>query len=230
MDATEWIALWAALFLGTHLAIASKYLRPRLVAAVGKQRYRGVYSLVAFATLGPLIYVFAYHKHAGPLLWYFRDVAPLRWLAWMLMLLALVMFVASLVNPSPVSMGAPADRFTAHGMLKVTRHPGFVAFSTFGIAHLLMNGWAGDVIFFGLFPVIGIIGAIHQDSRKIRELGERYRTFTAQTSFLPMRALLDRRQHWTAADMPWAAVGGGGALTALIVLFHPMLFGGHPLG
>ena len=229
MDATGWIALWAALFLGTHLAIASQYARPRLLAALGEQSYRAVYSLVAFATLGPLIYVFARHKHAGPLLWYLRDVAPMRWLAWLLMLVSLVMFVASLLNPSPVSMGAQADRFSAHGILKVTRHPGFVAFSLFGIAHLLMNGWAGDMIFFGLFPVIGVIGAIHQDSRKVRELGERYRTFCGQTSMIPMRALLDGRQHWTAADMPWAAIVGGVALTVAVVFLHPTIFGGRPL-
>jgi hypothetical protein len=30
--------------------------------------------------------------------------------------------------------------------------------------------------------------------------------------------------------MPWAAVGIGIAATILIVLFHPMLFGGSPLG
>ena len=34
---------------------------------------RGIYSLVAFATIGPLIYEFARNKHAGPLLWYLRD-------------------------------------------------------------------------------------------------------------------------------------------------------------
>ena len=53
MDAMEWIAFWAALFLVTHLVIASATVRPMLVAAVGEQAYRGIYSLAAFATLGP---------------------------------------------------------------------------------------------------------------------------------------------------------------------------------
>ena len=68
MDATVWIALWAALFLGTHFALSSVTLRPRLINAVGQQGFLGIYSLVAFATLGPLIYEFAYNKHAGPIL------------------------------------------------------------------------------------------------------------------------------------------------------------------
>ncbi|HWN56922.1 MAG TPA: NnrU family protein, partial [Methylomirabilota bacterium] len=63
MDATVWIALWAALFLGTHFALSSATVRPGLVSAVGSQGFLGIYSLVAFATLGPLIYEFAYYKH-----------------------------------------------------------------------------------------------------------------------------------------------------------------------
>ncbi|MDB5107884.1 MAG: putative rane protein [Candidatus Binatus sp.] len=110
MDPTSWIAFWAVLFLGTHLLISSSAVRPRLVVAVGEQLYRGIYSIAAFATLGPLIYEFAYHKHSGPLLWYLRNLAPIRWLAWLLMLAAFIFFVASLINPNPASLGAPANR------------------------------------------------------------------------------------------------------------------------
>jgi uncharacterized membrane protein len=230
MDAVEWIALWAVLFLATHFVIASATVRPMLVAAVGEQAYRGIYSLASFATLGPLIYEFAYHKHSGPLLWYFRDIAALRWLTWLLMLLALILFVAILVSPNPASLEAPSDRTTPRGVLKITRHPGFVAFSLFGIAHMLMNGWAGDVIFFASFPALGMIGGAHQDARKVREMGERYREFKARTSFMPFAALIGGRQRWTSADVPWAAIGVGAVLTVAIVLLHPIIFGGNPLG
>ena len=30
--------------------------------------------------------------------------------------------------------------------------------------------------------------------------------------------------------MPWAAIGIGVLLTVVIVMLHPMIFGGHPLG
>ncbi|MGC1192606.1 MAG: NnrU family protein, partial [Candidatus Binatus sp.] len=171
MDATLWIALWAFSFLVSHLIISSSLVRARLISAVGEQPYRGIYSSVAAATLGPLIYEFARNKHAGPLLWYLRVVAPIRWLAWILMLIALILFVGSFINPNPGGLGAPANHTEPRGLLKITRHPSFVAFSLIGLAHMLMNGWAGDVIFFGMFPALGILGGMHQDTRKIRDLG-----------------------------------------------------------
>jgi uncharacterized membrane protein len=93
-----------------------------------------------------------------------------------------------------------------------------------------VNGWAGDVIFFATFPALGIIGGLHQDARKIRELGESYLEFKAKTSFVPFAALISGRQRWTSADMPWAAIGVGTLLTIAIVALHPIIFGGHPLG
>ncbi|MFZ0248020.1 NnrU family protein [Candidatus Binatus sp.] len=230
MDATVWIALWAVLFLASHLIISSSAVRSRLIGAVGEQPYRGIYSLIAFATLGPLIYEFARNKHAGPLLWALRAVAPIRGLAWLLMLTALILLVGSFITPNPGVIGAPKGGSEPRGLLKITRHPGLVGFSLFGIAHLLMNGRAGDVIFFGLFPALGIIGGMHQDRRKIRELGDRYREFVAKTSFVPFAALIGGRVRWAGNDMPWAVIGVGVVLTVAIVALHPMIFGGHPLG
>ncbi|HZC46138.1 MAG TPA: NnrU family protein [Candidatus Acidoferrum sp.] len=230
MDATIWIALWAFSFLASHLIISSSAVRARLIAAVGEQPYRGIYSLVAFATLGPLIYEFARNKHAGPILWYLRTIPPIRWLAWLLMLTAFIMFVGSFITPNPGGIGAAGGSTEPRGLLKITRHPGLVAFSLFGIAHMLMNGWASDVIFFGMFPALGIIGGMHQDQRKIRELGDRYRQFLATTSFMPFAALVGGRVRWMRDDMPWAAIGAGVVLTIAIVALHPTIFGGNPLG
>ena len=229
MDATVWIAIWAVSFLASHLIISSSAVRPRLIAVVGEQPYRGIYSLVAAATLGPLIYEFARNKHAGPMLWYLRANPPVRWLTWILMLAALILFVGSFINPNPGGM-VPSNKSEPRGVLKITRHPSFVAFSLFGIAHILMNGWAGDVIFFGMFPVLGIIGGMHQDARKLSELGDSYRELMEKTSIVPFAALVSGRVRWTSGDMPWAAVGAGVVVTVAIVALHPMIFGGNPLG
>ena len=210
--------------------ISSSAVRPWLTKAVGEQPYRGIYSLVAFATIGPLIFEFARHKHAGPLLWALRAIPSIRGLVWLLMLAALILFVGSFMNPNPGGMAAPAGGSEPRGLLKITRHPSFVAFSLFGIAHMLMNGRGGDVIFFGTFPVLAIIGGRHQDRRKIRELGDRYREFLAKTLFVPFAALIGGRVRWTRDDMPWKAIGVGIVLAIVIVMLHPMIFGGQPLG
>ncbi len=223
------IGVLAILFVGAHLLISSAFIRPGLVGRLGEQPFRGVYSLAAIATLAALIIAFAHHKHAGSLLWYLRATAPIRWLAWSMMLAALIFLVASLINPSPAMIGASAQR-PVRGILKVTRHTSFIAFALFGLAHLLMNGWAGDILFFAAFPALGILGGLHQDHRKLRELGEPYRRMVAETSFFPGLALFDGRQRWSGPDMPWAAIGIGAAATVIIVILHPLMFGGSPLG
>ena len=222
------IAFWAVLFVGSHLVISSDRVRPWLIGRIGEQPYRGIYSLVAFATFIPLVMTFARHKHAGPLVWYLRNVEPIRWLVWILMLAALIFLVASLLSPSPAIVGMSSAR-PPRAILKVTRHPNFVAFALFGFAHMLMNGWIGDLVFFGCFPALGILGGIHQDRRKIRELGDTYRKFLAETSFFPGTALFGGRQQWSSADTPWAAIVIGSLATIVIVIFHPIFFGGLPL-
>lgn len=223
------IGIWAALFIISHLTLSSARVRPAIVNRLGERAFRGIYSLVAFATLVPLVLEFSRHKHVGPMLWYLRSDAPVRWFAWLMMVAALVFFVSGFITPNPGTIGAPPDT-TARGILKVTRHPSFVAFILFGAAHILMNGWLGDVLFFATFCVLGVLGGIHQDRRKVHEMGKAYRQFLEQTSFFPGAALVSGRQTWSRGDAPWAAIGFGAVVTIIIVIVHPYLFGGHPLG
>lgn len=233
MDPVVAIAIWALLFIGLHLLVSSSAVRPRLVAIFGEDRYPGIYSLIALVTFIPLCVVFARHKHSGAMLWNLRDVPAVRYLVWILMLFALIILVASFITPNPGSRAAQGEArraSAARGALKISRHPSFVAFSTFGIAHVLMNGFVGDVIFFATFPALSIIGGMHQDARKEAELGASYKSLEQSTSFFPGLALFQGRQHWNANDTPWMAIAIGIVLTALIVWLHPMIFGGNPLG
>jgi len=230
MGAVGLIALWATLFLAGHFILSSDPVRGAIAGTVGEQPFHGIYSLVALGTFIPLVVVFAHHKHAGPMLWYLRGITPVRWLIGPMMLVALIMWVASLMTPNPAALGAP-DNLTPRGILKLSRHPGFIAFTIFGLAHMLMNGWAGDLVFFGTFPALGIFGGLHQDHRKLRSMGEPYRRFVEQTSFMPGAALLSGRQRChPSEDLPWLAIAIGAALTVVLVAIHPWAFGGHPLG
>ena len=222
------IGFWAALFAGSHLLISSSAIRPALIQRIGEQPYRGLYSLVAFATFIPLLIVFSHHKHAGPLLWYWRANPMMRSMVRVLMLAALIFFVGSFVNPNPGAIGAPGARPIA-GILKITRHPNFVAITIFALAHLLMNGWLGDLFFFGSIAALAIIGGVFQDHRKLSELGAPYQALVETTSFFPGWALMTGRQQWSFADTPWIAIIGGVALMIILAMLHPRFFGGMPL-
>jgi uncharacterized membrane protein len=229
MDPVAEIALWTGLFVGMHFLLSSRPVRTRLVGLVGAQPFRGIYSLVAIGMFIPMVVVFGHNKHAGAMLWNLRGEPAVRGLTWLLMFLAVILLVAGLINPNPAAIGAPS-RNRPTSILKITRHPSFVAFVCFGLGHLLMNGWAGDVIFFGGFVVLGIVGGIHQDRRKLQEIGAPYREFLAATSFFPGGALISRRVQWSRGDMPWTAAGVGIAAAIALVVFHPLMFGGSPLG
>jgi len=229
MEPVAEIALWTSLFVGMHFLLSSEPVRAALVGLVGMQPFRGIYSLVAIGAFIPMVVVFGYNKHAGVMVWNLRSDPAARGLTWFLMFAAVILLVAGLINPNPAAIGA-ASRNRPTGILKITRHPSFVAFTCFGVGHLLMNGWAGDIIFFGGFILLGIVGGIHQDRRKLREIGAPYREFLAATSFFPGGALIGRRVKWSRGDVPWTAVGVGIATSIVLVAFHPLIFGGSPLG
>ena len=229
MDPVVAIAFWTSLFVGMHFLLSSRPVRASLVGLIGTQPFRGVYSLVAIGTFVMMLLAFGHHKHAGPMLWNLRGQPVARVMTWFLMFVALLLLVSGLINPNPGAIGAPSS-YRPTGILKITRHPSFVAFACFGLAHLLMNGWAGDAIFFGGFVVLGIVGGIHQDRRKLREIGTPYRDLLAATSFFPGAALISHRAAWSRGDMPWTAITVGVAITIVLVAIHPMVFGGFPLG
>ncbi len=230
MEAPLWISLWAALFMLTHTIPASAAIRPRLIAKLGEGGYRAVHSLLALATLSALAIEFSRHKHAGPLLWHLGTVAPLRWLVWLTMAGALALLVAGLLTPNPGAIIGVGELDTPRGILKLTRHPVFAGFALFGLGHMVVNGWLGDVIFFGTFVVLAVLGGWHQDRRKVAELGASYKRFMERTSFFPGTAGFGGQPEQGAGGLPWAAIGIGLALTALVAGVHPWLFGGHPLG
>lgn len=231
MDPVGWIGLWAALFVVTHLGITASSIRPRLVQRLGDLPYLGLYSLISLATFVPLVVEFSFHKHAGATLWYLREVPAARAFAIALMVVAMPIAVAAFFTPSPASI-AVQGRPLSHprGVLKLTRHPLFVAISLFAIAHMLMNGTVGDVLFFGSLLLTCLAGIGHQDRRKLAQLGEPYARLCATTSAFPGVALIRGRQRWSAADFSWPAVGLGALLLVVLLVLHPLLFGGHPLG
>lgn len=223
-----WIALLWIGFASTHLILSSASLRPRLIGRLGDQPFRGLYSLAVLAWFVALVWVFAIHKHSGPLLW--NTVGPpaiAEFANAVLMGLAFAVLVAGLIpsQVGPSSMTAPsAAPAEAHGLLRITRHPFNAALGLFGVAHLLVNGHVGDVAFFGGFPLFVWIGSRHQDERMSKDKPG-YRELAARTSLVPFAALVMGRQRLVLADLPWGGLAAGVVMAVIIRHFHGTLFG-----
>jgi uncharacterized membrane protein len=219
--------LWVG-FAGTHLALSAASVRPRLVARLGDNAFRGLYSLAVLTWFVALVWTFAHHKHAGPLLW--STIGPptlARLLSDALMVLAFALVVGRLLpaHAARSSMGtARPEPGDARGLMRITRHPNNAGVSLFGIAHLLVNGHLGDVLFFAGFPLFAWIGSRHQDERLSRDRPG-YRELVANTSFVPFAALVTGRQRLVLGELPWGGFAAGVVLAVVLRGWHGTLFG-----
>jgi uncharacterized membrane protein len=220
--------MWWVLFGGTHIVGSSLPVRTFLIRTLGLRGFKALYSLVAFATLIPLCWVYATDKHAGSFL--FEPPGPaMRHVTELLMLLALIVLMQALHTRSPLTTQAEMSGKYGSGaraIQRVTRHPQNLAFIIYGVAHALVNPTVGDWIFFGGFVVYGMLSAIHQDRRVLAAGNEQARRFVAETSALPFAAILAGRQRLVLRE--FSLVGLIAAVVLLVVLrfFHGSWFGG----
>jgi len=132
------LILGVVLFLGIHLLPSSVPLRTFLVARLGFNPYRGLFSLVSLVGLALVVY----GKAHAP---YLHGFAPPPWgrhVAMLLMLLSALCF-AALYLPTNLK------RITAHPMLWGT--------AFWGGAHLFANGDVASMILFGSFLVFALL-------------------------------------------------------------------------
>src|SRR5262249_34848967 len=158
-------------------------VRQRLVNGLGAAAFQGLYSVLASAIFVPLVWTYFAHKHAGPLVWSIPIGTALRWTIYAAMAVAFVLMVSGLLHPSPAQMVSRDP--TARGAERITRHPLFMGLGLFGLLHLIPNGNAADIAFFGGFPAFALIGCWHQDQRKLIAGPPEYPAYYATTPFLP---------------------------------------------
>jgi len=209
-----------AAFIATHF-MSSTLLRDALVRRLGEMTYLALYSLLAFATLGWMIW--AYHRAPLEPLW-----VGLRWLPAVVMPFAFVLLACGLFARNPTAVGAAAllkRPDAAQGIIRVTRHPVMWAFILWSLAHLLARGEHMASVFFGGFLALASLGAQLMDERKARTLGEDWQRFAAATSYVPFAAILQDRNRFDAREIGWRNPALGLALYALVFWFHPPLFG-----
>ena len=221
------ILLWWLLFGGTHIIGSTVTVRTHLIGKIGNLGFKALYSLVALATFIPLCRVYLTHKHGGPLL--FAAGGALQFIAHILMLAAFIVLFQGLATPSPMTTKAElTNTFTssARGIQRLTRHPQNLAFALFGLAHILVNPYVGDWLFFGGFIVYGVASAIHQDKRTSVTGPEQAKQFLADTSAIPFYAILTGRQRLALQEYNTYGLVAAIIVFILLRLYHPTLIGG----
>jgi uncharacterized membrane protein len=216
----EMLLLACAVFLATHF-VPSTPLRGVLVRALGQWGYTGLYSLVAFAGIGWMVW--AYGRAPAAPLW-----PGLRLLPALVLPVAFVLLACGLLARNPTIVGADkllqsAD--PARAMIRVTRHPVMWGFVLWALAHLAARGDLKSLIFFGSFALLAGGGTLLMDRRKKSTLGEDWGRFAAVTSNIPFAAILQGRNRFDAREIGWRNPAIGLALYALVLWFHPALFG-----
>ena len=217
MTPTTMLALATAAFLATHF-VSSTPLRPVLVGTLGEWPYRGLYSLVALATLGWMIWAYT----AAP-----REVLfqGFRGIALALMPFAFVLIACGYFR-NPTMVGADKllkSEDPARGVIRITRHPIMWGVMLWAAAHIAARGDLKALIFFGGFLLLGGLGTLLMDQRK--KSNPDWPRFAAVTSHLPFKAILERRNRIVWREIGWKRPLIGIAVFVAFFFLHPWLFG-----
>lgn len=153
------------LFLGIHLLrVIAPGVRASMVASMGANAFRGIYSLVSIVSLCLLIYGFGMARQDTGIL--YDPPIFLRHITLLLMLFALIVLVAGFL---------PSGYIAAY-----TKHPQILSIKIWAFAHLLANGETVQVILFAAFLAWGVVMRIAYKRRALNgEITERaYKSWT----------------------------------------------------
>ena len=221
MKAFFHLLLAAAFWFATHNGLASGLMRARLVAGLGANGFRIVYSILSVVALVLLV------RASGA-----AETLPL-WAApsWLRLILALIMLPAFLFfaggllrNPTGIGGEGLAGQ-QARGIQRITRHPMLWSFALWALVHVLGNGDLASVIFFGTFAISAFIGMPSIDRKLAARDPAAAAKLCAETSILPFGAILAGRNRLVLAEIGWLAPALGLIGWAVTLHFHARFFG-----
>ena len=219
MKDTTVIVVLLLLFAASHMLLSSRSIRASLVARLGDRTFVVVYSTVALVFFAPLLYYYFTHLHSGPLLWSVPATGATEFVLVLVNVVGFVLVVAGVMTPSPASIGAPpVDE--PRGVHRITRHAVFMGLGIWALAHLVANGFASDVAFYGGIVLFVLVGSWHQDQRKLAGGDLRFERFHAATAFIPFTG---RGALRGLMELPPLAVIIGIAIALVARYLHPSI-------
>lgn len=213
------------LFGATHVGLASRPLRTRLVSRLGEARFSALFSVVALAAFSLLVTHYAAHRFAGAAGPALGAVPPLRAALIAVVVIGIVFQTAGLLayarSPyAPYAHGAPPPT----GVARITRHPFMVGFAMTAGAHVFLATLLVGSVFAAGFAVVAIGGAMHQDRKLAARRGRPYAEYVRATSLVPFAAVLAGRQRVVWRELPPAAVPIGLGVAYLLRGVHGAIF------
>lgn len=208
-------------FVGTHFAL-SHPLRMPLVARIGENGFRGLYSLVALATFLWAVMAFRAVGPGEQSLW--DGSGEAIWIvATLVMFLASVLLAGSFIgNPAMPAPGAAALAARGpHGVFHVTRHPMMWSFALWAATHILLSPTPRQLVLAGSLGFLALAGAHMQDRKKEVLMGEAWAEWEAKTSYWPRFGQLGK-----AGAVAWI----GGVIIWLAATFGHIHANGIPAG
>ena len=220
------LALAAAVFVASHILVSGTRLRARLAGMMGEKPFLAAFSALSLFLLWWLVQAYQGAPYVG--LW--ETGAGVRHGAMAVMLAASVLIAAGISPSSPTGVDLGGGLKAPAGIFKVTRHPVMWGIGLWALVHMAANGDTAGVILFGALAVLAFAGALSIDVKKRRLLGEEWRRFADETSFIPFAALIGGRTRLGLRELGLWRLIAGMALFALLFLAHEPVIGVSPLG
>src|SRR5262245_17188318 len=139
MDPSIAVTLLWLVFAGTHVGLATRPVRTRLVARLGERGFVAAFSAVASIAFAALVAVYAIHRfegHVGPA---YGTHGVVRALLEIVVVVGLLLAGASLVGyPASAYALGGGRSLRPYGLERITRHPFFVGTGMAAVAHALL--------------------------------------------------------------------------------------------
>lgn len=224
----ESLALAIAVFIGAHFILSSVAVRRGLVASLGENCFRGLYSLIALASFSWMLLAFgdAPRRTLWPL------TPALRLVPIVIMPFACLLVVVGLTTRSVTGVGGEKlleDPHPVRGAATITRHPFLWGVALWGLAHIVANGDAAGILLFGGLTALALGGMAHIDYRRRETMGAGWGPVALVSSTIPFLAAIQGR-----VKIDWAGIGitrflAGLALYVVILAAHGSMFGAAAL-
>jgi uncharacterized membrane protein len=144
------LVLGLVIFLGLHSTrISGESLRAQAIARLGEGPWKGLYSLVSAIGFVLIVWGFARARFDSPALW--TPPPGAQHATILLMLVSMLVLAGYFFKQSHIAVAV--------------HHPMVWSVALFGLAHLIANGSAADVVLFGAFFIWALADLISSYAR-----------------------------------------------------------------